>query len=68
MVDDIEATLGPKQSRSQWIADAIAKKMDDDDHLPLSAYDIGRLLHEIRMRSKTTDDQRAIIELWLSKL
>jgi len=30
MVDEIEATLGPKQSRSQWIADAITKKMNDE--------------------------------------
>lgn len=28
MVDEIEATLGPKQSRSQWVADAIQKKLD----------------------------------------
>lgn len=31
MVDDIEAVLDAKQSRSQWIADAIKKKMDDDE-------------------------------------
>lgn len=68
MVDDIEATLGPKQSRSQWIADAIVKKMDDDEHIPLNSYSIGRLLSEVRSRAETNEDQKAIISLWLSKL
>lgn len=68
MVDDIEATLGPKQSRSQWIADAIEKKMDDDEHIRLSEYSIGRLLSEIRARAECTGEQKGIIEYWLSKL
>ena len=68
MVDDIEATLGPKQSRSQWIADAIAKKMDDDDHIPLSAHTTGRLLSEIRHRTDINGEMKGIIEYWLTKL
>ena len=68
MVDDIEATLGPKQSRSQWVADAIAKKMDDDDHIALAEHSIGRLLSEVRRRSECNGEMKGIIEYWLSKL
>jgi metal-responsive CopG/Arc/MetJ family transcriptional regulator len=68
MVDDIEAMLGPKQSRSQWVADAIAKKMDHDGHLPLADHSTGRLLSEIRNRTDINGEMKGIIEYWLSKL
>lgn len=68
MIDALEATLGPKQSRSQWIADAIDKKMDDDDHIALSEYSIGRLLSEVRGRADINGEMKGIIEYWLSNL
>ena len=68
MIDAIEVQLGAKESRSQWIADAIQKKMDDDENIHLSARPTGRLLSEIRYRADITGEMKGIIEYWLSKI
>ena len=69
MVDDIEATLGPKQSRSAWISKAITQKLEDDEHaVPLSDRSTVRLLSEIRHRPDINGEMRGIIEYWLTKL
>lgn len=68
MVDALEATLGPKQSRSQWIADAIDKKMNGDDAIKVREASVGRLLSEVRTRPDINGEMKGIIEYWLSNL
>ena len=69
MIDEIEVQLGAKQSRSQWIADAINTKLnDDDEYIRLRALPTGRLLSEIRQRAEISGEMKGIIEYWLTKI
>jgi hypothetical protein len=69
MVDDIEAKLGPKQSRSAWIAKAIQNELKiDDGPVPLSDRSTMRLLSEVRHRPDINGEMKGIIEYWLTKL
>lgn len=66
MIDDIEAKLSPKQSRSQWIADAIGDKLLPEIH-PIDKLTTNRVLSELRNREDITGEMRGIIEYWLSQ-
>lgn len=69
LIDTIESKLGPKQSRSAWIAKAImAQLRDDDGAVPLSERSTSRLLSEIRHRQDINGEMKGIIEYWLTKL
>lgn len=68
MVDDIEAELGPKQSRSQWIADAIKKKLDGDDGIEgVDDWSTGYLLSKLSQRTDINGEQKGILSYWLSQ-
>jgi metal-responsive CopG/Arc/MetJ family transcriptional regulator len=66
MVDEIEAKLSPKQSRSQWISDAITDKLLPEIH-SVDKLSTNRVLSELRSREDITGEMRGIIEYWLSQ-
>ena len=68
MVDDIEATLGPKQSRSQWVAKAIQEKLDEDEYNPtVDDVTTGHLISKLSQRTDINGEQKGILEYWLSQ-
>ena len=66
MIDDIEAKLSPKQSRSQWIAGAIEDKLIPEVQ-SIDKLSTNRLLSEVRARTDISGEMRGIIEYWLSQ-
>ena len=68
MIDAIEVELGAKQSRSQWIADAIKDKLKLDE-LVVDVDDAttGFLISKLSQRSDINGEQKGILQYWLSQ-
>ena len=68
MIDAVEVELGAKQSRSQWIADAIDHKLKQDE-LTTDVNDIstGMLISKLSQRDDINGEQKGILQYWLSQ-
>lgn len=67
MLDEIEAKLGPKQSRSAWIARCVRTALDDEtDKLGANEASTGYLMSLLSRRKDLNGEQKGILEYWLS--
>lgn len=67
LIDTIESKLGPKQSRSAWIAKAILNQLQNDGgDLTVADASSGYLMSVLRRRPDLNGEQQGIIEYWLS--
>jgi len=64
MIAEIETLLGPKQSRSEWIASAIDAKLDDSGTKVADATDL-QLVVALRNREVINEELYQSLRAWL---
>ena len=68
MIDEVEVELSAKQSRSQWIADAIKAKLQEHELTTgVREASTGFLMSELSRRDDINGEQKGILQYWLSQ-